>query len=369
MADSSNSEFVKDILTPFTKSLLADPVTLTPEDLSQAVRYIIEGQASDIQVASFLTALRVRGLDHQAAYIAAAARTVLEYSHTVDPLKVCSRGYVDIVGTGGDGQNTFNVSTSSAIVAAGMGLDICKHGGKASTSASGAGDLMKYLGVDLFKVNNLTTPKIVLNSKFCFLFAPSFHPGMAKVAKIRSNLGIPSIFNILGPLLNPVPLRARIIGVYTESLGQVFAEAVLTMDKANSGNRPIGSTMIVWGECGLDEISPCGYTKVWKVEPLTGIITQFRISPADFGLQEHDLESVRSGTPQENATLLKKILNNKVQIGDPIYDYILMNAGALAVVSGLASTWKEGVNHAQTAIQNGSAAQALEKFISSVNKV
>lgn len=353
------------VLTPFIKSLLLDPPNLKPEDLSLVIKLIIQGIPSDVQIASFLTALRVRGLDQKPEFIAAAASRVLEYSDIINPLDVDPQGYVDIVGTGGDGQNTFNVSTSSAIVAAGMGIDVCKHGGKASTSTSGAGDLLSSLGVDLSKVNSQTASKILNKSKFVFLFAPNFHSAMKKVAKIRSSIGIPTIFNILGPLLNPSPLRARIIGVYSESLGQVFAEAVLRLDKEKCRK---AKSMIVWGELGLDEISPIGRTKIWIVDPDTEEIEIQYISPKDFDLQEHSISSVASGTPQENALLLLRILNGEFNEGDPIFDYIIMNTAALAVVSGAAKDWKNGKQLAIESIKSGAAANALEKFKNSIEE-
>lgn len=354
------------ILTPFIKSLLLDPPNLKPEDLSLVIKLIVQGVPSDVQIASFLTALRLRGLDHKPEFIAAAASRVLEYSDIINPLDVDPQGYVDIVGTGGDGQNTFNVSTSSAIVAAGIGIDVCKHGGKASTSSSGAGDLLTSLGIDLSKVTAQTASQILKKSNFVFLFAPNFHTAMKKVAKIRASIGVPTIFNILGPLLNPSPLRARIIGVYSEALGQVFAEAVLRLDKEKCRK---AKSMIVWGQVGLDEISPTGRTKIWIVDPETETIQVEHIQPSDFDLQEHPLVSVASGTPQENADLLLKILNNDYSEGDPIFDYIVMNTAALAVVSGAARDWKHGKDLAIESIESGAALKALNNFKDAIDEV
>ncbi|KAH3681761.1 hypothetical protein WICPIJ_007279 [Wickerhamomyces pijperi] len=347
------------VLGPYTKSLLLDPPNLTPEDLGLVIKLIIQGIPSDVQIASFLTALRVTGLDHKPEFIAAAAQAVLEFSDIVKDESVKHKTFVDIVGTGGDGQNTFNVSTSSAIVAAGMGIDVCKHGGKASTSASGAGDLLTELGVDLSKVDITITPELLNISKFVFLFAPNFHPAMKKVAPIRTKISIPTIFNVLGPLLNPAPLRARIIGVYSETLGKVFAEAILQLDKARGKK---ARSMIVWGEIGLDEISPVGKTKVWIVDPETETIREDIISPKDFDIQEHPIHSVASGTPAENAKLLMEILDGKFSEGHPVFDYIVMNSAALAVVAGEAKTWTEGKQLAIKSISTGAASSALENL-------
>lgn len=352
------------ILTPYIKLLFLEPPNLTPNDLATVLRLILRGIPSDTQTAAFLTALRMRGLDQEPEYIVAAVQAVLEFSDTVPASLVDAQGYVDIVGTGGDGQNTFNVSTSAAIVAAGMGLHVCKHGGKASTLTSGSGDLLKCLGIDLSAVSPRTAPEIIRQSKFCYLFAPSFHPGMGKVAGVRAELGIPTLFNILGPLMNPVPLRARILGVNSEKLGEAYAVAASELTKASNVHE---RTMVVYGEVGLDEISPIGTTKCWLVEQL-GKITRLAISPRDFGLSEHSLSKVKLGTPEENAKVLLHILRQddseytlRLQ-NHPVVDYILMNAAALAVVEGTAQSWEEGVAMALQAILLRSALKALEDF-------
>lgn len=359
-------------LTPYIKSLLLDPPRLTPDDLASALKIIFQGSPSDIQVAAFLTALRLRGLDHEPDFLAAAVKTLLQFAKLINPDLVSLIGYIDIVGTGGDGQNTFNVSTSSAIVAAGMGLPVCKHGGKASTSTSGSGDLLKCLGVDLMKVTDETTPEILKGSSFCFLFAPAFHPGMGKVAPIRAQLGLPTIFNILGPLINPIPIQSRILGVYSEKLGETYANAASILAKENKIHK---ETLVVFGKVGLDEISPIGSTRYWRIGA-NGDITEGEISPADFGLPEHELLTVKSGTPEENARDLLHILKQdkeeyKITSGKnhPIVDYILMNTAALAVVSGHAENWIEGVKLARESIVGGGALRALEDFKKAVNEL
>ncbi|KAI3403531.2 TRP4 [Candida oxycetoniae] len=352
------------VLTPYIVSLLANPPVLKPEDLSQVIRLIFQGLASEIQIASFLSVLRMRGLDQESDYIAAAVDAVLEFSETIKGHLVDERGYIDIVGTGGDGQNTFNVSTSSAIVAAGIGLPVCKHGGKASTSTSGSGDLLKSLGVDLAKINVVTLPEIVKKSKFCFLFAPSFHPGMGIVSNVRAQLGIPTIFNILGPLINPIPIQSRILGVYSEKLGESYAKTASILAKKSHIHK---RTMVVFGECVLDEVAPFGYTKIWIVEK-NGDIIRDRISPKDFGLPEHGIDTVKSGTPDENAAILNHILNQdkeefKIIEGrpnHPLVDYILLNTAALAYIAGLAQDWVGGVKLARDAIKSGEASKALQ---------
>lgn len=361
----------KQVLTPYIKSLFLEPPNLTPDDLSTVLRSMFRGIPTDIQLAAFLTALRMRGLDHEPDFIAAAVLTILEYSDEIAPELVDKEGYIDIVGTGGDGQNTFNVLTSAAIVAAGMGLKVCKHGGKALTSTSGSGDLLKCLGVDLSVVNKESTPDIVKQSRFCYLFAPSFHPAMGKVAGIRSQLGIPTIFNILGPLMNPIPLRARILGVYSEKLGELYAMAAAKLAQKSPTHE---RTMVVWGEVGLDEISPIGLTKCWLVDG-EGNITRTTLLPKDFKVPEHPLLAVRSGTPEENAEVLLHILRQDTPeyscktINHPLVDYILINAAAVAVVAGLTDSWEEGVKLAEESLVLGKAAKALEDFKTALSLV
>lgn len=360
------------VLTPYIKLLFLEPPNLTPNDLATVLRSIFKGIPSEIQTAAFLTALRMRGLDHEPEYIAAAVATILEFSDVIAPESVDAAGYVDIVGTGGDGQNTFNVSTSAAIVAAGMGVKVCKHGGKASTLTSGSGDLLKSLGVDLSAVNKDTAPAIVKLLDFCFLFAPAFHPGMAKVAPVRAQLGIPTIFNILGPLMNPIPLRARILGVYSEKLGEAYALAAAALAKKSLAHE---RTMVVFGEIGLDEISPTGLTKCWLVDG-AGDVSRMTMAPRDFGLPEHLLAAVRSGTPAENAAVLLHILRQdapeyvvRAAANHPLVDYITMNAAAVAVVAGLTDSWKAGVELAREAIVSGKALAALEEFKEAIAKL
>lgn len=356
----------KNILTPYIKSLLLEPPNLTPEDLSTVLKCIFRGIPSDIQTAAFLTALRIRGLDHEPDYIAAAASTMLEFAHMIPSEKVKPEGYIDIVGTGGDGQNTFNVSTSAAVVGAGMGLSVCKHGGKASSSTSGSGDLLACLGIDLMKVNSASVPEIVKNANFCYLFAPAFHPVMKSLVDIRAQLGIPTIFNVMGPLINPIPIRARILGVSSEKLGESYALAAQKLAKESKIHF---RTMVVYGEVCLDEISPIGPTKCWIIDS-EGNLTRETISPRDFGLPEHPLSEVKSGTPHENAEILTQILRQQVEdfkIYDdkpnhPLVDYVLLNSAALAVVSGIAKSWIEGVQLAKHSIKSGSALEALETF-------
>lgn len=355
-------------LAPYLKKLIVHPPELTPEDLATVLGAIVRGAASVPQVSAFLALLRGAGVDHYPAFISAAVVRMMEAAHGIAAQlapELAARGFVDIVGTGGDGQNTFNVSTTASVVAAGMGIPVCKHGGKASTSASGAGDLLTSLGVNLANVDAARAPAILARSPYCFLFAPTFHPAMAQIAPIRKQLGVPTIFNILGPLLNPAPLKARVIGVYAEPLGDVFARAVLRLNKL--AGRPDSRALIVWGTEGLDEISPAGTTKVWTVDSHAddddAAITVSYLHPGDFGLPVHPLSSVKSGTPAENADVVRLLVENKLPENHPILDYVLMNSAALAYVEGTATDLKHGVALARESIASGRAKAALDTFV------
>ncbi|ODV62250.1 anthranilate phosphoribosyltransferase ASCRUDRAFT_74674 [Ascoidea rubescens DSM 1968] len=396
MSSSAAPEAPQDqnLLTPYIKSLLLEPPNLTPSDLSVVLKLIIQGYSNDCQVSSFLTALKIRKLDQQPQYISAAARTMLEFSHLL-PLLVLpqddSLRYLDIVGTGGDGKNTFNVSTSSAIIAAGIqNLKVVKHGGKASSSSVGSGDLIAQLGINVSNINLNSLPDLINDPSinFIFLFAPIFHPIMKNLVDLRKNLNIPTIFNILGPLINPFPkITSRIIGVNNEALGPIFANTCNLIDRSLDNNNT--NTMIVYGEIGLDEISPQGKTKIWLTNsssssnptendnrnadssnnPTGSNIICKTISPADFGLKEHSIDNVKSGTPEENARFLIDLLNNRVPLDTnlPLVDYILMNTAALCVVAGVADDWKKGVELAKTSILSGNALASLTSLAHSTN--
>lgn len=375
-------------LVGHTKKLLLDPPTLTPSDLYNAITNIthllMDGKNADteakqlsllIKIGSFLTSLRTTGLDHKAEYIAEAAKAVLQFSSKVNLLTDAKMDkdstIVDIVGTGGDGQNTFNVSTSAAIVSSGIPhIKICKHGGKASTSNSGAGDLIANLGCNISKVNATTVPRLWDDNTFTFLLAPYFHDGMSLMAPLRKLLGIPTIFNVLGPLLHPVEhVNKRVLGVYSEELGEEYV-------KAASIVYPKSETFVVWGNVGLDEVSPIGETTIWHFkrdfEYHQDVFQKFKVDPSMFGLKEHTLEECISLGPQENANILREeILSAKYKLGDnhPIYDYILMNTAVLYCLSVGNRDWKTGIQMAEESIQSGSALNSLDRFISSVDKL
>lgn len=300
------------------------------------------------------------------------------------------------MGTGGDSHNTFNISTTSSILASSL-LILSKHGNRASTSKSGSADLLKATlprPPDLAAVTPETISRIYERTNYAFLFAPVFHPAMKYVAPIRKELGWRTIFNLLGPLANPLEgsLEVHLLGVARRDIGPVFADAL----KMNGARK----AMVVCGEEDLDEISCAGRTFCWRLvdrstheksSPDDVDIESFTISPHDFGLPAHPLEDVSPGKePAENAKILLDILNNNVPRDDPILDFVLMNTAALFVVSGICEAdtsnmgpgddgkvlkergpgggrWKEGVRRARWAVESGEALRQWNAFVNVTN--
>jgi anthranilate phosphoribosyltransferase len=195
---------------------------------------------------------------------------------------------------------------------------------------------------------------IFSQTRFAFLLAPTYHPGMAHVAPVRKEIGIRTIFNILGPLCNPADIDARVIGVSSKPLGEVFAQTLQLMG--------VKRAMVVCGFEGLDEISPEGKTHVWKLDQVSKL-QYFTVEPPDFGLSTHLIGEVKSGSPSENGMILKKLLSGEVLEGNPILDFVLLNAAALLVCAEKAKDWKDGVRVARDSIKSGNAMKALDGFI------
>lgn len=301
-----------------------------------------------------------------------------------------------MVGTGGDNHSTFNVSTTASIVVSSE-LLLAKHGNRASTSLSGSADFLNSMdpAPKLQNITPQTIKQVYKKSNYAFLFAPVFHPGMKNVAAVRKELGWRTIFNLLGPLANPVndAIEARIVGVARRDLGPAFAEALREGGASKA--------MVVCGEEDLDEISCAGKTFCWRIikgpsrahgnpredddadetsdEDAAGqadtVITHFTLSPSDFGLPAHPLSTVAPGkSPHENAALLKRLLANELPEDHPVLHFVLINAAALFVVAGICGDdntemWKEGVRHARLSIENGEALRSWNRFVEVSNEL
>lgn len=220
--------------------------------------------------------------------------------------------------------------------------------------------MLTSLGAHLAPLTPQYLHTIFSQTQFAFLLAPTYHPGMAHVAPVRKEIGIRTIFNILGPLCNPADIDARVIGVSNPILGKVFAETLHLMS--------VKRAMVVCGFEGLDEVSPEGKTHVWRLDAV-GEVDYITVDPSDFGLESHPIDDVKSGTPPENASLLLKLLAGDLPEGDAILDFVLLNAATLLVCAEKANDWKEGVALARESITSGQAKKALEGFITGTIEV
>jgi anthranilate phosphoribosyltransferase len=333
--------------------LRTDPSNFSPKDVEEALYLILQGEVNDIQIATFLTLLNVHKLDRDPEVLFTCVTVLKKLATQVDWSQI-DAPLLDIVGTGGDGKNTFNVSTAASIVVAAAGGKVGKGGSRSATSKSGSADFLESLGANI-SLQPDKVPKVIQDDGFCFIFAPQYHPLLKKVAHIRKNIPFPTVFNLTGPLVNMCSPSKMIVGVFSADLGELMAK---TLEKLG-----VEEALVVHGDIGLDEISPIGTTTTWTVSK--GTITKQTISPADFGLPEHDLSLVAGGSSDENAETFIKIANNEYK--GPILDFILINAAALLKVGGLASTFEEGIQLARETIESGKVKTVLDKYVKSSN--
>jgi len=318
------------------------------EDLTQGeareVATLVFEEATEAQIGALLSALRAKG--ETEAEIAGFAQGMRDAARTIDPDRA---GLVDTCGTGGDDYNTINVSTTSAIVAAGAGVPVAKHGNYSVSSSSGSADVLEVAGVEVDAEPPAVEDRIESDG-IGFMLAPVFHPAMKAVIGPRQELGMRTVFNILGPLTNPAGAHAQVLGVYDDDLVPVLAEALARLDTERA--------LVVHGS-GLDEIAIHDETTVAEV---TGdSISEYTVTPADLGLERHDIDAVAGGTPEENAADLRGIVSGEVTGAKR--DIILANAGAAIYVAGVAESHEAGVECARTAIESGDAAAKLEDLI------
>ncbi|KAI8329166.1 anthranilate phosphoribosyltransferase [Choanephora cucurbitarum] len=315
----------------------------------------MSGTATPSQIAAFLISLKLQHKDKDPHIVAACATAMQSHALLVPYTHYESLRdqVVDIVGTGGDGHDTYNVSTTASIVAAGAGAKVAKHGNRAASSKSGSADLMEAHGCQIAQVQPEQVASILHKTNFCFLFSQTYHPAMKHVASIRKEMGIPTVFNLLGPMSNPAKPKRVIVGVHSPEIGSLMANALRLTG--------VQEALVVCGAERLDEISPAGETHYWRIH-LKGDITTGTLHPTeDFGLPTHPLEQVKGGDCHENADILKRLLNNELE-HHPILDFVLLNAAALLVVAGIASDFKEGVSKARESIQSGRAQAVLDLF-------
>ncbi|EMA04206.1 anthranilate phosphoribosyltransferase [Haloferax denitrificans ATCC 35960] len=313
---------------------------LTIEEARDAARAVFE-DATEAQIGALLAALRSKG--ETEAEIAGFAQGMRDAALTIEP----DRGpLVDTCGTGGDDYNTINVSTTSALVAAGAGAAVAKHGNYSVSSSSGSADVLEVAGVNV-EADPESVEACIEDNGVGFMLAPVFHPAMKAVIGPRKELGMRTIFNVLGPLTNPAGADAQVLGVYDADLVPLIAESLSHM--------PVERALVVHGS-GMDEIALHDATTVAEIDG--DEITEYTLTPADLGLEQAPIEDVAGGTPQENADDLEGILTGDVT--GPKRDLILANAGAAVYVADLADSLEEGVEVARDAIESGAAKAKLD---------
>lgn len=326
---------------------LVEGSDLTSDEATDAMKTIMSGNATDAQIGSFLTALRMKGetIDE----ISACSSVMREFAEKISP-KV-SGTLVDTCGTGGDKIKTFNVSTISAFVIAGAGIHIAKHGNRSVTSKAGSADLLEALGVKLDMAPE-DVEKAVEEIGIGFMFAPAFHGAMKYAIGPRKEIGIRTVFNILGPLTNPANAHAQVLGVYDAELTEKMAGVL-----ANLGTE---RALVVHGIGGLDEISTFGETKVSELKD--GEVKTYEIQPEDFGIKRALPEELSGGDAKKNADIAINVLKNKEK--GPMRDIVLLNSAAGIYVGGLADSISDGIAFAEKSIDSG---EAYEKLIGLIN--
>jgi anthranilate phosphoribosyltransferase len=318
------------------------------EDLSyetaEAVMHeIMEGKASDIQMAAFLAAMSVKGetIDEITASAAGMRKHCVRILHDMDVL--------EIVGTGGDHSNSFNISTTAALVTSAAGIPLAKHGNRAASSKSGAADVLESLGVDI-SISPEHSLHILKSINLCFLFAQNYHISMKYVAPVRRELGIRTIFNILGPLVNPAGANMELVGVYDADLIEPMAKVLC--------NLGVKRGMAVYGQDGLDEISLSSPTSICEFKD--GYIKTYEITPEQFGFSRCHKEELEGGTPQENAQITRDVLSGAQ---GPRRDAVLLNSAAAIHIARPEISIEEGITIAADTIDSGKALAQLEQFI------
>lgn len=332
-----------EIVVELLKKLLARQ-SLSFEESRQLLKQIQEDTLTDEQLRSVLLALRVKG--ETPDEIAGFASVMQENALAVSPR---SPIVVDTAGTGGDGLNTFNISTTAAFIIAGAGIPVAKHGNRAVSSRSGSADLMDALGVELDLIPQ-ATEKCLNEIGIAFFFAPKFHRATARVAKVRSELGIKTIFNLLGPLTNPARVKRQVIGVCGPEIAQRMAAVCQRLGREH--------VWVVSGDEGVDEISICGPTHVSEIK--NGKYEEYEIVPEDFGFVRGDMEDLQGGDAKQNASHLIEILTGDDQSSRR--DVVLLNAAAGVYVAG-ADSFESALHQAQNSLDNGYAYEKLQQLI------
>jgi anthranilate phosphoribosyltransferase len=323
---------------------LLDGRDLSRDDARIVMGEIMEGEATSAQIGGFLVALRAKG--ETADEIAGCAEAMRAHVLPVSPVR---DDVVDVVGTGGDGARTFNISTTAAIVAAAAGAGVAKHGNRAVSSVSGSADVLEALGLVL-EQSPARIAESIDTLGFGFMFAPLHHPAMQHAAPVRRELGTRTIFNVLGPLTNPAGARAGVFGVYSAEVARTVADALAVLDSRRA--------FVVHGANGIDELSPAGPNLVLEV--VDGAVRERMLDPAELGIPPCDPGELAGGTPEENARSAREILSG---LDGAKRDAVLLNAAGAIAAAGHAADLREGLDCAREAVDSGRAAQRLEELV------
>ena len=327
---------------------LSKKQNLTYETAETVMHEIMTGKASAVQMSAYLTALSLKGetIDEITASASGMRNHCIRLLHDVDAL--------EIVGTGGDGANTFNISTTAAIITAAAGVPVAKHGNRGASSKCGAADVLEALGVNI-NISSDKSAELLKNTKICFLYAQNYHIAMKYVAPIRRELAIRTVFNILGPLTNPAGAKMELMGVYDRELVEPLAQVLC--------NLGVKSAMVVHGDDGLDEISLSAQTFVCEVK--NGWVRSYTITPEQYGFKRCEKKELQGGEPLENAKILRAVLNGEKGAKR---DAAVLNAAAALYISGKYESIESAVKVAEDVIDSGKAISKLEEFIHFSNK-
>ncbi|MFR2033200.1 MAG: anthranilate phosphoribosyltransferase [Agathobacter sp.] len=334
------------------KEILAKLVAgndLSVEEAKKAQEIILTGQATDAQIAAFLTALRMKGetIDE----ITGLASVLRDKANTIAP-KVDK--HVDLVGTGGDCTYSFNISTTSAFVVAAAGLPVAKHGNRSISSKSGAGDVLEALGVNISADPDVVS-RCVETVGIGFMFAPHFNPAMKYVGKVRKELGFRTVFNTLGPLSNPSRAKAMVVGVYDKNLTETIANAMMNMG--------VERALVVSGNDNMDEITLTGATTISEIKDNT--VNTYTVTPEQFGFETVELKELQGGDGKVNAKITKDILSGKEKGAKR--NIVLLNAGATLYAGGMCSSIEEGIKLAEKTIDSGKAVSIIDALVEASN--
>jgi anthranilate phosphoribosyltransferase len=330
-------------------NLLVGNISLSEVEMAECMKEIMEGKATDAQIGAFLTALRIKG--ETVEEITGAARIMREKATTIK----APDGVLDTCGTGGDMSHTFNISTTTAIVVAGAGIPVAKHGNRSVSSQSGSADVLAALGVKI-DLSPEKVEKCLFETGFGFLFAPLFHPAMKYAIGPRREMGIRTIFNILGPITNPAGAKRQVLGVFADKLTEILAMVL--------GNLGAVDAMVVHGEDGLDEISISNRTRVSRFKG--GKAQNFYIEPEDFSIRRNKIEHILGGNKEDNADITLSILNGEK---GPKRDIVLINSAVALIVAGKTEDFKIALSMAADSIDSGRALKKLEEVKKVTNSI